>query len=37
MIDFTTDSRLSFDQMKDKYNLTIGEVMRLYCEWRNKQ
>jgi len=35
MIDFKTDEGLSFFQMQEKYGLTIEEVVRQYCEWRN--
>lgn len=34
MIDFKIDERLSFDQMKEKYGLTIQEVMAQYAQYR---
>lgn len=33
-INFKQDERLSFDQMKEKYELTIEEVMQQFYEWR---
>jgi len=34
MINWITDECLSFDQLKDKYKLTIQEVMEQYAQYR---
>jgi hypothetical protein len=34
MINWKLEEGLSFDQLKNKYSLTIKEVMALYIMWR---